>query len=336
MNGRFNSQHKIKRLSRPGNERRSLQYRRPFWLPMSNYYILAVAVTIAFFFFIWAILHEGDEENPLVIAGIGASFILGSAVVVREVFLRNARQRYLSVERELDYTLSRIPLQSRPVTGSTKLSLEKNAEKVKEIKRKSEAARTLGTLSNAHLEVFETCNEYLSVVEKQMESAGSGSPRLAGLRRGREIVGELHRFHLLAWAETELKSWSQKARNYATVSEKLNAAQAALGALDSALQFYPNESRLTDSEAAMKVFIASIKVSHWTEQAERAAFKGNSKRAISLYRDALFFLAREDVRTEEREAIAEKINSEIELLRGLSEQKKKKEIKLRGLKQERK
>lgn len=336
MNGQLNSQYKIKRLPRPRNERLSLQYRRPFWLPVSNYYILAVAVTIAFFFFIWGILHEGDEENPLVIAGIGASVILGSAVVVREVFLRNARQRYLSVERGLDYTLSQIPIQPRQITNSTKLSLEKNAGIIKDIRRKSEAARTLGTLSKGHLEVFETCNEYLSVVEKQMESAGSGSPRLAGLRRGREIVGELHRFHLLAWAEIESKALSQKARNYATISEKLNAAQEALDVLDSALQFYPNEPRLTESEAAMKFFIASIKVSHWIEQAERAAFKGNPKRAVSLYRDALFFLAREDAITEEREAIAEKINAEIELLRELSEQKKNREIKLKGLKHERK
>ena len=169
-----------------------------------------------------------------------------------------------------------------------------------------------------------------------MESAGTGSPRLAGLRRGREIVGELHRFHLLAWAETESKAWSQKARNYATISEKLNAAQEALDVLNSALQFYPNELRLTESEAAMKFFIASIKISHWIEQAERAAFKDNPKRAVSLYRDALFFLAREAGMTEEREAIAEKINAEIELLRELSEQKKNKEIKLKGLKQERK
>lgn len=334
LNGRLNSQYKLKRLSRPKNERLSLQYRRPFWLPVSNYYILAAAVTAAFFFFVWAILHEGDEENPVVIAGIGASFILGSAVVVREVFLRNARQRYLSMERGLDYTLSQIPVQPRAVTNSTKLSLEKNAGIIKDIKRKSEAARTLGTLSNGHLEVFETCNEYLSVVEKQMESAGSGSPRLAGLRRGRETVGELHHFHLLAWAEIESKALSQKARNYATISEKLNAAQEALDVLDSALQYYPNEPRLMESETAMKFFIASIKVSHWVEQAERAAFKGNPKRAVSLYRDALFFLAREDVLTGEREAIAEKINAEIELLREVSEQKKKKETKFRGIKQE--
>jgi hypothetical protein len=71
----------------------------------------------------------------------------------------------------------------------------------------------------------------------------------------------------------------------------------------------------------LKDFIASIKVSHWIEQAERAAFKGNYKRAVSLYRDALFFLAREEVKTDEREAIAGRINSEIESLRQLSAKK---------------
>ena len=161
-----------------------------------------------------------------------------------------------------------------------------------------------------------------------METVGVGSPRLAGLRRGREIVGELHHFHLLSWAELEARAWSQKARNYATMAEKLNAAQEALSILDSALQFYPSEPRLTESESAIKTFIASIKVSHWIEQAERAAFKGNNKRAVSLYRDALFFLAREDVNTVEREAIAKKINAEIENLRDFPENGRKK-IKLK-------
>jgi tetratricopeptide (TPR) repeat protein len=157
-----------------------------------------------------------------------------------------------------------------------------------------------------------------------METVGVGSPRIAGLRRGREIVGEIHRRHLLSWAEIETRALTQKAQNYVTIAEKLNTAQEALAVLDSALEFYPKDPQLTESEAALKDFIASIKISHWIEQAERAAFKGNYKRAVSLYRDALFFLAREEVKTDERQAIAEKINSEIDSLRGLSA---KKEIK---------
>ncbi|MBA3784462.1 MAG: hypothetical protein H0X15_02830 [Acidobacteria bacterium] len=300
-----------------------VHYRRPFWLPASNYYILAASVTAAFFFLVWGILHEGDEETPFIVAGIGASLVLGSAVVIREIFLRKARHRYLLVERKLDYNVKNFSLPSKLSNNDfDKLTLEKNAAIVKEIQKKSETVRGLGNFSNGHLEVFEICNKYLSVAEKQLETVRVGSPRLAGLRRGREIVGELHRYHLLSWAEIEARELTQKARNYVTVSEKLNTAQEALNIVESALQFYPQEARLTESEMALKNFIASIKISHWIEQAERSAFKGNYKRAISLYRDALFFLDREDLKNEDREAIADKINVEIESLRQLSVNKK--------------
>ncbi len=300
-----------------------VHYRRPFWLPASNYYILTVSVTVAFFFLVWGILHEGDEETPFIVAGIGASLVLGSAVVIREIFLRKARHRYLLVERKLDYNVKNFSLPSKLSNNDfDKLTLEKNAAIIKEIQKKSEKARGLGNFSNGHLEVLEICNKYLSVAEKQLETVRVGSPRLAGLRRGREIVGELHRYHLLSWAEIEARELTQKARNYVTVSEKLNTAQEALNIVEQALQFYPQEARLTESESALKDFIASIKISHWIEQAERSAFKGSYKRAISLYRDALFFLAREDLKNEDREAITDKINVEIESLRQLSVNKK--------------
>jgi len=281
-------------------------------------------VTIAFFFLVWGILHEGEEETPWMVAGIGASLVLGSAVVIREIFLRKAKNRFLLVERKLDYNVKGLQPQARFEREENKLSLEKNAAFIKDIQKKSEAVRGLGKISSGHLDVFEICNQYLTITERQMETVGVGSPRIAGLRRGREIVGELHHYHLLRWAETESRILTQKAKNYVTINEKLNTAQEALTVLNSALQFYPNDPHLNQSESVLKDFIASIKISHWIEQAERAAFKGNYKRAISLYRDALFFLGREDVNTEERETIAEKINFEIESLRGLSV---KKEIK---------
>lgn len=322
MNERVSRLSQAENTSRIPDEYSSGQFRRPFWMPAMGYYALAVGASLLAFLFIWAILAEGNEDSPIALAVIGAFFILGISIVVREGFLRKARNRFILAERKLDYTLSRIPGYSKPKSEANKLSLEKNAEIIKEIKKKSEAAIMLGNLSNGHWNVIEICTEYLSVVEKQMKTVGSGSPRLAGLRRGREIVSGLHHFHLLAWAEIESRAWSQKARNYATISDKLNAAQEALGILTSALQFYPDEPRLTDSESAIKNFIGSIKISHWIEQAERAAFKGNNKRAVNLYRDALFFLAREDVNAAEQQVVAEKINFEIEKLRSLSEEEK--------------
>lgn len=327
MNGRPGDEYHIQRVSVKKYGRSPMQpYRRPFWLPATNYYVLAAAVTAAFFFLVWGMLHEGDEDTPWIIAGTGASLVLGGAVIVREFVLRKARHRYLITERKLDYNLKKFPAQPRALRDESKLTLEKNAAIVKDIQKRSLAARGMGKVSSGHLEVFEICNEYLSFTEKQMETINVGSPRIAGIRRGREIVSELHRYHLLSWAEIESRSLTQKARNYVTISEKLNTAQEALTVLDSARQFYPEETQLTESESALKDFIVSIKISHWTEQAERAAFKGNYKRAVSFYRDALFFLAREDVKTEDREAIAGKINAEIEALREMSPEKLKKGI----------
>jgi hypothetical protein len=132
------------------------------------------------------------------------------------------------------------------------------------------------------------------------------------LRKSRESVEKLHRYHLLSWASLESRLLIQEAKLQLTVNDKLEHSQKALGVLDSALRFYPDENLLVDSAVAVKEFITNAKVGHWMEQAERAASKGNYKRATNHYRDALFFLARENERTPERDLIAEKINSEIE------------------------
>jgi hypothetical protein len=88
--------------------------------------------------------------------------------------------------------------------------------------------------------------------------------------------------------------------------------------LNSASEFYPNDRWLIESEQVLKEFITSIKVSHLIEQAERAVFKGNNKRALNHYQDALFFLARENNQNEQGRVISEGINAEIEKLRQIS------------------
>ena len=109
-----------------------------------------------------------------------------------------------------------------------------------------------------------------------------------------------HKFHLLSWASIESNLLIQDAKNRSSVGDKLENAQRALGVLGAAEQYYPSEKQVIDSIVAVKEFIVSIRVSHWIEQAERSAFKENYKRAISHYRDALFFMAKENERTVER------------------------------------
>jgi hypothetical protein len=294
---------------------------RPFWLPASNYYILAAAVAIGLFFLIWGILHDGDDA-PWIAAGIGASAILISAVFLREIVLRKARNRYLLVQKRLDYNLDNVRLHTKARAADSKLTLEKNAEIIKQIQKKSDAAKILMKLADGHQQVFEMCGEYLEINRRELENVGAGSPRLAGLRRGREIVSDLHRFHLMSWAEIETRNLTQDAKNRATIAEKTETAQKALNVIQTALQYYPNELRLIESEDAINEFVTSIRVSHFVEQAERSAFKGNYKRAISHYKDALFFLARENKPNSETDLLAEQINSEIQKILEISAEKK--------------
>jgi hypothetical protein len=292
-------------------------YAQPFWLPASTFYVLATAIAIAVFFITWGILLD-EGETPWIPAGVFASLILIGAVILREVVLRRRRNQLLWAQERLDHNLNKVYRQTHNPPDENKLTLEKNATILKQIKQKSEAANVLGKLAEAHWEVFELCDEYLQQSEKELQTIRVGSPRLSAINHGRQNVQELHKFHLLAWSAAESRGFIQEAKASATISTKLEIATKALNTIDSAIEYYPDEETLIESANAVKEFIASIKVSHWIEQAERSAFKGNYKRAISHYRDALFYLARENVQAAEKELIAGKINFEIDKLNKMS------------------
>lgn len=261
----------------------------------------------------WGLLRETEEEAPWITAGLFANIVLICAVVLREIVLRRYRERLLLNQKRLDHNLRNVP--RRQVAVEQKISLERNAEFINEIERKSQAANVLNKLPEAHLEAFEACYDYLQMTGKQLESINHGSPRLEAILKGRAKAESLGHSHLLQWASGESRYLVQEARNRANMNEKVEMAQRAASVLESALRFYPEDDELIQSSSAVKEFLVSIRVSHWMEQAERAAFKGHNQRAISHYRDALFFLAREGVLNPEHEVIAAKINAEIENLR---------------------
>lgn len=282
--------------------------------------MLALAVVIAFFFLAWGILHDGMGEPPWIPAGLGSSLLLFFAVFLREVVLRRARRRYIIAQRQLDESLNWRALASERANHPNKLTLERNTAILGEIRKKSEAARVLGKLSDGHLEVFEMCSEYLLLSTNELKTVAVGSPRLPAIQKGRESVRELHRYHLLRWAEIESRALTQEARNRVKITERLETAQRARDVIGSALEYYPEEVSLLESNTALDEYIASIRITHWIEKAERAAFKNNYKQALSLYRDALFYLGRENVKSEEKSLIAERINNEIEKIRRLEGQ----------------
>jgi len=286
--------------------------RRPFWLPASNYYVLTAAVAIAFFFLAWGILHDVGEETPWITAGVGASIILGGAVILRVALLRSARDRYKPIEPAL---AQKYAPQFRDRRSRNKLTLEQNAAILGEIKQKSNAANVLGKFSAGHREVFELCSEYIERTESELATIGAGSPRFSALLKGRKSASDFHRYHMLQWAEIEARSMTGEANNQTDTEVRIKAAKDALGVIEFALVTYPAEQSLLESRELLREMAVSIRVSDLVEKAERSAFKGDLREAVSLYRDALFYLGRDNVETGDRQQAAIHIEAEIDKIR---------------------
>ena len=75
---------------------------------------------------------------------------------------------------------------------------------------------------------------------------------------------------------------------------------------------------MLDSMEVLNHLIDSLKVKDLIEKAERAAAKGNNKRAKNLYTDALYILDRSERLTSEAGDVADKIRLEIEKLDAFS------------------
>lgn len=286
------------------------------WVSASNFYVLAIGISTGFFFIVWGVLNDTGEEAPWITAGTSASILLCGAVIFREIVLRRARKRFQAEQRRMEVRFSH----SGNVTDNrnpSKLTLERNAAVLDLIRQKSEAARILNKVSEGHREVFELCSEYIAQNEGELRTVSASSPRLSALLKGRTAAVEMHRFHMLRWAEIEVTSLTNDARTRSGSDEKIDAAAGALDIIERSLVFYPAEQSLLQSRDLLQDLMVSIKVSGWIEQAERAEFKGEYALAKSLYRDALFDLGRDNANSQSREAAAERINAEIERLRTL-------------------
>jgi hypothetical protein len=268
--------------------------------------VLAAAVAIAFFFLTWGILRDAGEDTPWITSGIGASIVLGGAAILRELILRRV------LDRRGQIAHAGIHPQFHDRRGRNKLTLEQNAAILGHIKQKSNAAKVLGKLSAGHREVFELCSEYIARNEDELKTVSSSSPRLTALLKGRKKAADLHHYHMLQWAEIEATSLTSDANSQVAVSDKIEAASGAIEVIEFALKHYPVEQTLLESRELLRDMTVSIRVSDTVEKAERAAFRGDLREAIDLYRDALFYLGRDSVYTDERRRAAEHINSEIE------------------------
>ncbi|MDQ3134916.1 MAG: hypothetical protein M3Q76_08945 [Acidobacteriota bacterium] len=290
----------------------------------AGYLAAAGVVAFALFFAVWWLLTVSGDDSPWLPAILGASVVMLLAVATREVVMRRAWSRYM---QELEWEMGRDKSTvARPGTSSRsrrKVSLHSTAGVLRALLRQLAQADEVGAQRvEAHLEAFRLCEQYLANSEETLNS-----PRLApdvriAMRSGQERVLALRRHHLLAWARAEAQRLTHEAQRRVSVSDRIETALRALDVINDALRHYPGEVELRESAQAVRDFIASVKIGHWVELAERAAFRGRHARAIARYHDALFYLSRAEISEDARREAAARINCQIDMLREVAKTNK--------------
>ncbi len=281
-------------------------------MPSSVGYLAgAFVAALALFFGLWWMLISGGDEAPWIPAGLAASVVLLVALSAREVVMRRAWTKYL-LEQGGDPSLRSSGEHNRSSSSKTRTSSVLSAS-ARVIQKRSEEADA-GSSAESHFEVFQICQEYLATTDEALKSNNLAADKRIAIKAGQERVRVLQRHHLLTWARNSSRTLTYEAQQRSRTSDKIEAANRALHCLKSAQKFYPEEADLKESSIAIREFIASVKVAHWVELAERSAFKGHYRRAIERYKDALFYLNRETVKDEIRIPGAERIAREIESL----------------------
>jgi len=280
----------------------------------TGYLMLAIFASGGLFLLLWWMLVRAGDEAPWLPAGLVASVVLLVALSAREVVMRRAWTRYL-LENGIQDPRPK-PRSSRSRRSPKKGSSSVHSTALRTIQKHAAAADSSTSPPEAHLDVAQLCQEYLASTDEAIRSGSYGSEKGIAIRAGQERVRALHKHHLLTWAKGQSRSLTYEAQQRARTFDKIETANRALDCIDSALRIYPEEPELHESKLAICEFIASIKVAHWVELAERSAFKGHYRRAIDRYRDALFYLNQDAVKPDVRAAGTEKIESEIADLQG--------------------
>jgi hypothetical protein len=273
----------------------------------------AIITAAGLFLVLWWMLVRGGDDAPWLPAGLAASVVLLVALSAREVVMRRAWTRYLLENGIHDARKSRSSHSSRSSKRGFSGSVHSAA--LRSIQKQSAAADSPHSSPEAHLDVAQLCHEYLSSTDEAIRSGSYGSEKGIAIRAGQDRVRSLHKHHLLTWARGQSRVLTHDAQQRARTFDKIETANRALDCIDSALRVYPGEAELHESKVAICEFIASVKVAHWVELAERSAFKGHYRRAIDRYRDALFYLNQDVVKEEVRKAGTEKIERQIAELR---------------------
>jgi tetratricopeptide (TPR) repeat protein len=281
-----------------------------------GYMLVSGGLSFALFLLIWFWLRADGDEAPWIPAGLAAGFVVLIAAAAREIVMRRAWARYT---REMELAMAGGGEAARPglktaAASNHRPGAQASIAALRALQQRLGELDGVNAAPEAHLEAYRLCEQYLASADDAMRTVPAAEMR-AALRSGQERVRALQRKHLLTWARGEATRLTAEAQRRVRAADRIETARRALEVLDEALRVYPDARELRDSSSAVRDFVASVKVGQWVEMAERAAFRGRYARAISRYRDALFYLSRAEMGDEARAEAATRIQREIEMLR---------------------
>ncbi|MFV0389760.1 MAG: hypothetical protein ACK5NT_13525 [Pyrinomonadaceae bacterium] len=265
------------------------------------------------FLLLWWVLDSPEEPEPWLPAGVIAALLFTIFTFYRELILRprSVRNKPKSVRTDDHWRKS----SRAKLGGNSRNSARKNNSIIQDIELKSAAARTLGIVAEAHLEVFEICEDYLRLIRLELDGMADDSARSNALWKGKKRIEEIHKYHLLQWASIESKVFTKNAQETEEPDERAEASGKALLVLESALHFYPEDPQLNESIALVREMVLTNKLTLLLEKAENAEKSKNLKKALEFYREALHSLARNDVKSNASNELGRKISSKIEYIR---------------------
>jgi len=253
------------------------------------------------------IMHDNGSEPEIVIAGLVASSVLVTGVVLRKVVLRSVREKRLIEQKRLDLNLSAFRPNNR--AEAKKFTIEKNAAALEMIRNRSEAAKVFGRLSDGHREVFELCEEYRRIVANEIRNIHPNSPRLQALLMGNDFALKTHKYHLLKWAELQSKTLAVEAQRADGLSKKTEFVASAKSAIERALYHYPSEPELNDSAVLLDELLIGFRGAQYMGDAENALDSGKTELAKEIYDEALVFVDQQSIRS----AVVGDLRARIEL-----------------------
>lgn len=116
--------------------------------------------------------------------------------------------------------------------------------------------------------------------------------------------------------QTELEKAKLKAQAATTIKARVNAYTKALLSISEGEAQMQDPSRLASYEVEVKRAVHSIQLSSYLEAAEKAEFKGDGKKALDQYQEALYFLKKDDLDDQQQAATIAQVSAKIVELGG--------------------